>query len=134
MITDDQIRQVVNQYSQTEKIVDYNVKYNDWNIDTIFYNTLWIQRLDEPDADLLLSGGEGGILLTPQQFRQTKGLYSIGKVIKAGAKAEIAKEGDYVMFGATGVGQSAQKPLGGYQTYFIRESDVIAIVSKPDNG
>lgn len=131
MLTDDQINAVAEQFSRTEKIVDYNIKYSDWNIDLIFHNTLWIQRLDEPDGDLMYSSGNGGLLLTLDQIRKTKGLYSIGKVLKVGTKVEHAKEGDYVMFGATGVGQTAQKPIEGFQTYFIRESDVIAIVSKP---
>lgn len=131
MPTDDQIRHVAEQFSQTEKIVDYDIKYSDWNIDTILHTTLWVQRLDEPDADLLVSGGEGGILLTPAQWQRTKGLYSIGKVLKVGPKVESVKEGNYVMFGSVNIGQTAQKPVDGFQTHFLRETDVIAIVSKP---
>lgn len=130
MLSDDQINAVAEQFSRTEKIVDYNIKYSDWNIDLLFKDTLWVQRLDEPDADLFTTGNSG-LLLTLDQLRKTKGLYSIGKVIKVGTEVKHTKIDDYVMFGATGIGQTAQKPIDGYQTYFLRESDIIAIVSKP---
>lgn len=133
MITDDQIKSIAEQFSHTEKIVDYNIKYSDWNIELLYKDTLWVQRLDEPDADLFTTGNSG-LLLTLDQLRKTKGLYSIGKVLKVGTEVKHTKVDDYVMFGAINIGQTAQKPIGGFQTYFLRESDIIAIVSKPTDA
>jgi hypothetical protein len=123
MLTDQNLSAIVDKFSKTEKIVDHNISYDKWNITHLYGSTLWVKRLDEPDADSVI---KGGIVLT---VNQAKGLYAIGQVIMAGSDVKYAKPGQYILFPATGYGQSAQKVVDGFKTYFIREDSVMAVVS-----
>lgn len=123
MIPEQNLAAIVEQFSKTEKIVNHNINYDKWDITHLYGSTLWVKRLDEPDADSVL---KGGIVLT---VNQAKGLYAIGQVIMAGSDVKYAKSGQYILFPSTGFGQSAQKVKDGYKTYFIREDSVMAVVT-----
>jgi hypothetical protein len=123
MIPEQNLAAIVEQFSKTEKIVNHNINYDKWDITHLYGSTLWVKRLDEPDADSVL---KGGIVLT---VNQAKGLYAIGQVIMAGSDVKYAKPGQYILFPSTGFGQSAQKVKDGYKTYFIREDSVMAVVT-----
>jgi hypothetical protein len=123
MIPDQNLEAIVQKFSKSEKIVNHDITYDKWNITHLYGSTLWVKRLDEPDADSVM---KGGVILT---LNQAKGLYAIGQVIMAGAEVKHAKQGHYILFPSTGFGQSAQKVVDGYKTYFLREDSVMAVVS-----
>lgn len=121
-MTDENIKAIAEKYTRSEKIVDHDLNLNNWTFKNLYGNTLWILRLDEPDANLIL---KNNIVLMPEQV---KGLYSLGKVLMIGDTVKHAKVGEYIIFPSQGFGQSAQKTVDGYKTYFIREDAVMAVV------
>lgn len=106
---------------KTEKIVNHEINQTQWNIKHLYGNTLWIQLLDEPDADTVVSGS----LVLP--VASAKGMYRLGKILKCGPKTEFAKEGEYVKF-MHNVGQPWEKSVDGYKTWVIREDAIMAVV------
>lgn len=115
------ITHVVKNLYRTEKIVNYDLDQSKWTIKHLYKDTIWVQLLDEPDADTLIRNG----LLIP--VNQVRGLYRLGKVILCGEETRYAKVGEIVRF-PQGVGQPYEQKVGGYKTFLLREDSVMAVV------
>ena len=115
------INHAVNKLYKTEKIVNYDLDLSRWKIKNLYKDTLWVQLLDEPDADTIVRNG----ITIP--ISQTKGLFRLGKVLMSGPDVNYAKEGEIVRF-AQNVGMPYEQKVGGYKTWLLREDAVIAVV------
>ena len=115
------ISHVVKNSYRTEKIVNYDLDQTKWTIKHLYKDTIWVQLLDEPDADTVERNG----IIVP--VNQVKGLYRLGKVILCGAETKYAQVGEIVRF-PQGVGQPYEQKVGGYKTWLLREDSVMAVV------
>lgn len=118
------ISAAVKKLYKTEKIVNYDLDFSKWEIKKLYGTTLWVQLIDEPDADTI----QKGLLTIP--VSQAKGLYRIGKVLMAGCDVKQAKEGEYIRF-PQGVGSPYEVKVGGYKTWLLREEQVMMVVEPP---
>jgi hypothetical protein len=109
---------------KTEKIVNYDLDFSQWEIKKLYGTTLWVQLIDEPDADTI----QKGLLTVP--VSQAKGLYRIGKVLMAGCDVSHANIGEYIRF-PLGVGSPYEVKVGGYRTWLLREEQVMMVVEPP---
>lgn len=123
-LQDENILAAVKKLYQSEKIVNYDLDFTKWKIKKLYGTTLWVQLLDEPDADTIMKGS----LAIPVQ--QAKGLYRIGRVLMAGSEVKHAKEGEYIRF-PQGVGSPYETRVGGYRTWLLREELVMMVVDPP---
>jgi hypothetical protein len=115
------ISHVLSKFSNSDKIVNYDVDLSKWKIKHLYKDTLWVQLLDEPDSDSVLRNG----IHVP--VSQVKALYRLGKVIMCGSETKYAKEGEVVRF-PQGVGQPYEQKVGGFKTWLLREDSVMAVV------
>lgn len=111
---------------RTEKIVDHNLDVSRWKIKNIYKDTIWVQLLDEPDADAIMRNG----IVIPTS--QTRPPFRFGKVIMCGDETKYAKVGEIVRF-PYGIGQPYDQTYGGYKTWMLREDSVIAVVEFDGN-
>lgn len=118
------INHVVTKMFQSEKIVNYDLDFSKWNIKQLYGTTLWVQLIDEPDADTLVKNG----ITIP--ISQTKGLYRIGRVLMAGKDVKESKVGEYIRF-SHGLGSPFEQKVGGYRTCLLREEQVMMVVYPP---
>jgi hypothetical protein len=109
---------------KTEKIVNYDLDFSKWEILKLYGNTLWVQLIDEPDADTI----QKGLITVP--VSHTKGLYRIGCVLMAGCDVKQAHVGEYIRF-PQGVGSPYEVKVGGYRTWLLREDQVMMVVEPP---
>jgi hypothetical protein len=109
---------------KTERIVNYDLDFSKWEVKKLYNTTLWIQLIDEPDADTI----QKGLLTIPVQ--QAKGLYRIGRVLMAGPEVKHAQVGEYIRF-PQGVGSPYEVKVGGYKTWLLREEQVMMVVEPP---
>lgn len=123
-LQDENIKAAVKKLYQTEKIVDYNLDFSQWAIKKLYGTTLWVQLIDEPDADTI----QKGLITIP--VNQAKGLYRIGKVLMAGCDVKQANIGEYIRF-PQGVGSPYEVKVGGYKTWLLREEQVMMVVEPP---
>lgn len=123
-IQDENIKSAVRKLYQSEKIVDYNLDFSKWTIKKLYGTTLWIQLIDEPDADTI----QKGLLTIP--VNQAKGLYRIGRVLLAGSDVKQAQVGEYIRF-PQGVGSPYEIKVDGYKTWLLREEQVMMVVEPP---
>lgn len=103
-----------------DKIVNHDVNLQKWNITKLYKDTLWVQMIDEPDADYV---HKNGLYLRPSAARP---VFRLGKVLLAGPTS-TAKVDDYVLI-PPGFGIFGLKNVGGYKTCFIAEEKVMAVV------
>lgn len=115
------INHAVQKLYKTEKIVNYDLDLSKWRIKNLYKDTLWVQLLDEPDADTIVRNG----ITIP--VSQTKGLFRLGKVLMCGPDVSHAKEGEIVRF-SQNVGMPYEQRVDGYKTWLLREDAVIAVV------
>lgn len=115
------ISHAIRKHYQSEKIVNYDLDFSRWNIKKLYKDTLWVQMIDDPDADTVVRNG----IAIP--ISQSKGLYRLGKVLLAGQDVKEAKEGEYIRF-ATGLGSPFEQKVGGYKTMLLREEQVMMVV------
>lgn len=115
------ISHAVKKLYQSEKIVNYDIDLSKWKIKHLYKDTLWVQLLDEPDADTVKMGA----IYVPAA--KAKGLYRLGRVIKCGPDTKSAKEGEIIRF-PQGVGQPYEQNVGGFKTWLLREDSVMAVV------
>ena len=123
-LQENNIRAAVKKLYKTEKIVNYDLDFSKWEIKKLYGTTLWVQLIDEPDADTI----QKGLLTIP--VSQAKGLYRIGKVLMAGCDVKQATAGEYIRF-PQGVGSPYEVKVGGYKTWLIREEQVMMVVEPP---
>lgn len=107
-----------------EKIVNYDITFDNWEIDYVYKEMVWVKRLDEPDANFIAS--KGGIILTPGD---SKAPYAICEVLLVGPDVKKTKKGDFVLVPKVNCAASAQKIVDGYKTYFVREDGIMAGVT-----
>ena len=50
-LQENNIRAAVKKLYKTEKIVNYDLDFSKWEIKKLYGTTLWVQLIDEPDAD-----------------------------------------------------------------------------------
>jgi co-chaperonin GroES (HSP10) len=115
------INHAIKKLYKTEKIVNYDLDLSKWKIKHLYKDTLWVQLLDEPDADTIMRNG----IAIP--VSQSKGLFRLGKVLMCGPDAKHATSGEIIRF-SQGVGQPYEQKVDGYKTWLIREDAVIAVV------
>lgn len=123
-LQDENIKAAVRKLYQSEKIVDYNLDFSQWVIKKLYGTTLWVQLIDEPDADTI----QKGMITIP--VNQAKGLYRIGRVLMAGCDVRQADVGEYIRF-PHGVGSPYEVKVGGYKTWLLREEQVMMVVEPP---
>lgn len=123
-LQENNIRAAVKKLYKTEKIVNYDLDFSKWEIKKLYGTSLWVQLIDEPDADTI----QKGLLTVP--VSQAKGLYRIGKVLMAGCDVKQATVGEYIRF-SQGVGSPYEVKVGGYKTWLLREEQVMMVVEPP---
>lgn len=115
------ISNAIRQFTNTERIVNYDVDLSKWKIKHLYKDTLWVQLLDEPSSDTVMQRG----LILP--VSQVKALYRLGRVILCGDDVKHAKVGEIVRF-PQGIGQPYEQSVDGYKTWLLREDSVMAVV------
>jgi co-chaperonin GroES (HSP10) len=115
------ISNVVKKLYSSERIVSFDLDLSKCKFKKLYKDTLWVQLLDEPDADTILKGG----IYRP--ISTTKAPYRIGKVVMAGRDCKEALVGEYIQF-AYGLGSPFNKSIDGYKTILLREDQVMAVV------
>lgn len=115
------IAHAVKKLYNTEKIVNYNIDFSKWKIKNLYKDSLWVQLIDEPDADTIVKNG----IAIP--VSKSKGLYRLGKVIMCGPDVKYAMVGEFIRF-PQGVGAPYEQPVEGFRTWLIREDAVMAVV------
>lgn len=115
------IAHAIKKLYQTERIVNYDLDLSKWKIKHLYKDTLWVQLLDEPDADVIM---RNGIAIA---VSQAKAPYRLAKVILCGDDVKHAKIGEIVRF-PQGVGQPYEQRVDGFKTWLLREDSVIAVV------
>lgn len=115
------ISNVVSKLYQSEKIVNYDLDLSRWKFKKLYKDTLWVQLLDDPDADTLLRNG------VYRPISSVKPPYRIGRVIMAGQDTKEAKEGEYITF-SQGLGAPYNRTYEGFKTCLLREEQVMAVV------
>lgn len=118
------ISHAVKKLYKSEKIVNYDLDFSKWEVKKLYSNTLWVQLIDEPDADTI----QKGLLTIP--VSHAKGLYRIGRVLMTGPDVKHAKVNEYIRF-SQGVGQPYEVKVGGYRTWLLREDQVMMVVEPP---
>lgn len=118
------IQHAVHKMYASEKIVNHDINLEKWKFKKLYANMIWVQKLDEPDADTILNNG----LYIPTSVTKTP--FRLGKILMAGPDVKDAVAGEYIEY-PFGVGANHIKKVGGYRTCFLRETDVIAVV-EPD--
>lgn len=103
-----------------EKIVNHDITFDNWDIEYVYKEMVWIKRLDEPDATFV----QKGLILLP--VTQTKAPFAICEVLMVGPDVKKTKVGDFVFIPIANCSTYAQKTVGGYKTYFVREDGILA--------
>jgi hypothetical protein len=115
------IAHAVKKLYKTEKIVNYNIDFSRWKIKNLYKDALWVQLIDEPDADTIVKNG----ITIP--VSKSKGLYRLGKVLMCGPDVKHATVGEFIRF-PQGVGTPYEQSVEGFRTWLIREDAVMAVV------
>lgn len=120
-LTQHTISHAIQKHFKTEKIVNYDLDFSRWNIKKLYKDTLWVQMIDDPDADTIMRNG----ISIP--ISQSKGLYRLGRILMAGPDVKHAQVGEYIRF-SSGLGSPFEQKVGGYKTALIREEQVMMVV------
>jgi len=117
-----QVQALLDARPAVDKIVNYDIDLNNWDIAALYKDALWVQRLDEPDAYEVMMGS---IIVNPTRIR---GLFSPCKILMAGPDTKFAQVGTTVLIHQQALANDAMKVVGGYKTYFTAESYVMAVI------
>lgn len=110
-----------------EKIVNYDITFDNWDIDYVYKEMVWVKRLDEPDSTFISKG----LLILP--VSESKAPFAICEVIMVGPDVKKTKAGDFVFVPKVNCVTNAQKTVGGYKTYFVREDGILAGIKYKGN-
>lgn len=129
MLQHQTISERLKKLTMDEKLVNYDITIDNWDITYVYKEMVWVKRLDEPDANFILS--KGGLTLTPGD---SKSPYAICEVIMTGPDVKVTKPGDFVMIPKVNCAANSQKIVDGYKTYFVREDGIMAGIKFKGNA
>jgi|TARA_R110000787_G_scaffold336_9_gene1299 hypothetical protein len=109
---------------------NHNFDLEDWNIDAVFKDTIWMEFIDGDDGDKQSRGG----VIIPENARSLKDFYRIGRVLKVGPDCSDSVSAGCFVIVPPNLGMVGLKkgPNGG-KSLFIREELVMAVVSPNDD-
>lgn len=109
------------------KFITCDVDLNNYNIKKLFKNQVWIKRLDRPDGNYFKR--ESGLILPTNSNREP--VVIIAEVLAIGPDVKVAQVGDLVVIPPM-QGISAHKIVDNFQTFYITEDGIIAVVEHKD--
>jgi hypothetical protein len=106
----------------SDKLINYDIDYTNWDVEQCLNDTIWLLMVDEPDGELVLRKG-----LYVKTQDTVKNAFRIGLVLNAGPDCKTVKEGQYVTI-PPGTGFYGHQTKEGHKTWFISEKAVMAVV------
>jgi hypothetical protein len=116
------VEAILAQYEKPDKLVNYDLNLDKWDVVGLFKEAIWVQRLDEPTAYQMLS--KGGIVLPNNN--KVRGLYSPCKILMIGPDVKTAKVGSIVLISGAALVHDAMRVKEGFKTYFVREDMLVS--------
>ena len=108
---------------------NHNFDLEDWDIDALFKDTVWMEYIDESDGDKKSRGG----VYIPENARSLKDFYRIGRVLRVGPDcSESISEGSFVLVPPNLGMKGLKKGPNGGPSLFIREELIMAVISPKD--
>jgi len=107
---------------QRDKIVNYDIDLKKWKIKSLYVNAMWVKRLDEPSAELVMKG----LLYVPSA--KLRGALSVCEILMIGPDVKSAKVGDFVLVPVQFIATDAMRLVDGFKTYYIREDAALSVV------
>lgn len=108
-----------------DKIVNFDLDLDKWDVVGLFQDAIWVQRLDEPSANHIAT--KSGLII-PNNNR-VRGQFSPIKILKVGPDVKTAKENDYALVHQQHMVHDAMKIIDGYKTYYLRESTLMSKIA-----
>ncbi len=110
------------------EILPVNHRFNleDWNMVSLFKDTIWAEFIDETDGENITRGG----IVVPETARSIKDFYRIAIVLMTGPDCtESITPGTFLLVPPNSGLKGLKKGPNGGKSIFIREELVMAVIS-----